>query len=186
MLKAAACVALATLSILSLVAPRALAQQPSRTSATYEGWTVNCVQQNDKKMACQVNQIQQPKGQPGPASEVAISQKPDGKTVQVTLQVPPNVSIGQGVRLVLEGNPAKDKKPERIGSPIVAPLRLCLASRCMAEVDIPEAAARSLLRAQSGVIVFNQADQREVSIQFSFEGFGAAWKVVQKSAGGTR
>ena len=184
MLRVAGCIAVASALVLSVSVSPLRAQQPSRTSAVYEAWTVACAQQSDKKMACQVNQIQQPKGQPGPASEVAMSQKPGSKTVQVTFQVPPNVSIPQGVRLVLEGKPGKDKKPERIGSPIVAPVRLCLASRCIAQVDISEEVVRSILRAESGLIVFNQADEREVSIQFSFQGFGAAWKDAQKSGAG--
>ena len=182
MLRVSGFVAL-TVSISALMVGPLQAQQPSRTSATYDGWTVNCVQQNDKKMACQVNQIQQPQGQPGPASEVAVSQLPGGKTAKITVQVPPNVSIAQGIRLVLEGKPGKDKKPERIGSPIPAPVRLCIASRCVAEADVSEDMVRSVLRAETGLIVFNQADQREVSIQFSFQGFGAAWKEAQKDAG---
>lgn len=160
------------------------AQQPTRTSATYDGWTVNCVQQKDKKMACQVTQIQQPQGQSAPASEVTVTQLPGGKTARITIQVPPNVSIAQGVRLVLQGKPGKDKKPGRIGAPIAAPLRVCIASRCLAQADVSEAILQTALRAESGMIVFNEADQREVSIQFSFQGFALAWKESQKDFGG--
>jgi len=161
------------------------AQQPTRTSATYDGWTVNCVQQKDKKMACQVTQIQQPQGQSAPASEVTITQLPGGKTAKITIQVPPNVSIAQGVRLVLQGKPGKDKKPDRIAPPIAAPLRVCIASRCLAQADVPETTVQTALRADSGLILFNEADQREVSIQFSFQGFDAAWKESQKDLGGS-
>jgi invasion protein IalB len=169
---------------LTAVAP-VRAQQPTRTSATYDGWTVNCVQQKDKRMACQVTQIQQPQGQSAPASEVTITELPGGKAARIALQVPPNVSIAQGVRLVLQGKPGKDKKPDRIGTPIAAPLRVCIASRCLAQADVPEATLRTALRADSGLIVFNEADQREVSIQFSFQGLEAAWKESQKGVGGS-
>lgn len=178
---AAACAAAACF----VASHHSLAQQPSRTSATYEDWTVQCVQQNNAR-SCEVNQIQQAPGQSGPASEVEIRQLPGGKSARITIQVPPNLAVGQGVRLVLEGHPGKDNKADQIGKPVMAPVRFCVATRCLAEVDVSDEQIRSMLRAESGLIVVNQADQREASVRFSFKGFPAAWRHAQRENGAAR
>ena len=169
-----------TAAVLCWVPAGSFAQQPSRVTSVFGDWTVNCALRADK-MDCDLEQMQQPAGQSGPASAIQITLAPDGRTAKMGIQVPPDLWIPDGVRLVLQGKRANsNEKPEDVT--VLAVPRWCLATRCLAEADVTADQMKSWQGVETGRIEFKQANQHNASIVVSMKGFAAAWKQANKQA----
>ncbi|MDC7786897.1 invasion associated locus B family protein [Rhodoplanes sp. TEM] len=158
--------------LLAAAAVPALAQTPSRTTATYEDWTVRCeTPAGSQQKTCEVFQAQQPQGQPGPVSQVAIGRAAKTAPLKLVVQLPVNVWLAAAPRLVLD-----DKQP-----PVTLGFRRCLPGGCFADADLPDDVLRRLrARAEPIRLEYKDAIQRDVGIAISLKGFSQALEALAK------
>ena len=144
-----------TLFILTVLCSPAIAQTAKQTSATYDDWTVSCVNQvppNTK--TCQVLQAQTLQGQTAQLTRIAITPVPGRRLAKVYFQVPSNVRIVSGIRLLGSGEE----------SFVTAAFLWCASARCVAESDVSVELLDSLAKAGQARIVFKDANEREVTV----------------------
>ncbi|HMK80308.1 MAG TPA: invasion associated locus B family protein [Xanthobacteraceae bacterium] len=148
----------------------ALAQTPQRTTATYEDWVLRCENQDSGKL-CEIVQATQVQGNPNPVSQVAIGKPNKTEPLKIAFQVPVNVWLPTGIRLVVD-----DKDPG-----IAAAFKRCIGAACLADTDLKDDALKKL-RAQheNGKLLFKDATQKDVALPVSFKGFVAAFDAMTK------
>lgn len=158
------------LALLSLSATGAFAQTPQRTTATYEDWTVRCEVVNAAK-SCEMVQAMQIRGQAQPVTQIAIGRPTKTEPLKVVFQVPINVWLPAGVKLVSD-----DKDPGIIGG-----YRRCLPGACIAEADLKDETIKRLRSlTENGKLQFKDGAQQDVAIPVSFKGFGQAYDAMLK------
>ena len=109
-------------------------QTPQRTTATYEDWTVRCEIKGTSKM-CEMAQAMQIQGQAQPVMQIAIGQQSKGAPMKIVLQVPINVWLPAGAKLVIN-----EKDPG-----IAAVYGRCLPAACLADADLKTAVSKSVV-----------------------------------------
>lgn len=144
---------------------------PTRTTATYEDWTVRCeTPPGAQQKTCEVFQAQQ-QGQSGPVSQIAIGRAGKSGPHKLVAQIPVNVWLAGAPRLLLD-----DKQP-----PIALGFKRCVPGGCFADADIPDDLLRRLKgRAEPGRLEYKDAIQRDVGIPVSFKGFSQAIDALAK------
>lgn len=152
--------------------PGALAQAPTRTTATYEDWTVRCeTPQGSAQKSCEVFQAQQPQGQTSPVSQVAIGRAAKTDPLKIVVQVPVNVWLATGPRLLWD-----DKQPA-----LALAFKRCVPGGCFADADLSDDLLRRMrARAEPGRLEYKDAIQRDVGIPVSFKGFAQAIDALAK------
>ena len=147
------------------------AQVPERATATYGDWTAICVQPSDGQKVCELAHAQFAEGITEPVGQITIGRASKAEPLKLFVQIPPNVWLGSGVRLVLD-----DKDPG-----IALTLRWCTSARCHADAELTDATVK-LMRAQSepGRVEFKEASERDVATSVSFRGFAAALAYLEK------
>jgi invasion protein IalB len=152
--------------------PAALAQAPTRTTATYEDWTVRCeTPQGSAQKSCEVFQAQQPQGQTSPVSQVAIGRAAKTDPLKIVVQVPVNVWLATGIRLLWD-----DKQP-----PLALTYRRCVPGGCFADADLSDDLLRRMRgRTDPGRLEYKDAIQRDLGIPVSFKGFAQAIDALAK------
>jgi invasion protein IalB len=142
-----------------------------RTTATYDDWTISCA---DNLRVCEITSSQQLQGQSTIASQITISGIAKDKPLRISIQIPPNIWLASGMKLVTD-----DKD-----SGILAVFRWCVPGRCLADVEVKQDTAKKLadMAARQGALVFHDAAQREQKIPVSFKGLGSA---LDKLLGGS-
>lgn len=145
---------------------------PTRTTATYEDWTVRCeTPPGAAQKTCEVFQAQQQQGQTGPVSQIAIGRAGKSGPHKLVAQIPVNVWLATAPRLVLD-----DKQ-----APIALGFKRCVPGGCFADADIPDDLLRRLKgRAEPGRLEYKDAIQRDVGIPVSFKGFSQAIDALAK------
>ncbi|RAI42820.1 invasion associated locus B family protein [Rhodoplanes roseus] len=156
----------------AVLAGPALAQAPSRTTATYDDWTVRCeTPAGSQQKTCEVFQAQQPQGQTSPVSQVAIGRAAKTDPLKLVVQIPVNVWLATAPRLVWD-----DKQP-----PVALGFKRCVPGGCFADADLPDDLLRRMRgRTDPGRLEYKDALQRDVGIPLSFKGFGAALEALAK------
>lgn len=146
------------------------AQSPQRTTATYDDWTVRCAVVEGTK-SCEMAQAMQIKGQAQPVTQIAIGRVAKTDPIKMVFQVPIDVWLPSGVKLV-----ADDKDPG-----VAAGYRRCLPAACLAEAEIKDDVIRKLrVLSDNGKLQFKDAAQQDIAIPVSFKGFGQAWDAMTK------
>jgi len=128
---------IATLMCLTLssVSP---AQEPQRTTATYDEWTASCeLIPPEGKRSCQLLQEHTLSGSARPISRTTIRLPSKAGTFTIAIEVPSNVWISDGVKL----------KADDDVSSLSAPFKWCNGQRCVAEADMSDAAIQKLRKA---------------------------------------
>ncbi|MFL9824858.1 invasion associated locus B family protein [Rhodoplanes sp. SY1] len=145
---------------------------PTRTTATYEDWTVRCeTPPGAQQKTCEVFQAQQQQGQAGPVSQIAIGRAGKTGPHKLVAQIPVNVWLATAPRLLLD-----DKQ-----APIALGFKRCVPGGCFADADIPDDLLRRLkARAEPGRLEYKDAIQRDVGIPVSFKGFSQAIDALAK------
>jgi len=144
----------------------AVAQQ--RTTATYEDWTLRCETRTEppNQKVCEIVQSTQMQGQGAVVTQIAIGRPSKGEPLKVLLQVPINVWLPTGVRLVYAEKEA----------PLNAIFKRCLPAACLADTDIKDDIVKKLRGlTENGKLEFKDAAQRDVAIPVSFKGFVQAF-----------
>ncbi|MBN8990986.1 MAG: invasion associated locus B family protein [Rhizobiales bacterium] len=160
----------------SLSFSQATAQSPQRTTVTFNDWTVACEYPADNKdKTCELVQMQLLPGQVSPTSQVTVGLPNKERLFKVSIQVPPNVWLAEGVKLL------KDEKD----SGVSLTFRWCVAARCLADSDVKEDALKRLRDASEiGQLVFKDAKQENFVVPVSFRGFGSAFDLLLKESAG--
>lgn len=161
---------LVVLALLLAPATGALAQTPQRTTATYDDWTVRCEVVETVK-TCEMAQAMQIKGQAQPVTQIAIGRPSKSEPMKVVFQVPINVWLPTGVKMV-----ADDKDPGVVGI-----YRRCLPGACIADSDLKDDVVKKLRNlTENGKLQFKDGAQQDVAIPVSFKGFGQAYDAMLK------
>lgn len=144
----------------------AMAQAPTRTTSTYEDWTLRCeTPQGSTQKSCEVFQAQQPQGQTSPVSQVAIGRTFKTDPLKIVVQVPVNVWLGTGPRLFWD-----DRQPA-----IALTFRRCVPGGCFADAELSNEIPRKIRgRPDPGRIEYKDALQRNVEVPVTFIGFKRA------------
>jgi invasion protein IalB len=152
--------------------PPASPVTPQRTSASYEDWTLRCeIQGTPAQKACEIAQSATAQGQPAPLSQIAIGRPVKSEPMKIIFQVPVNVWLPTGTKLVYD-----EKEPG-----LAATFKRCMPTGCFAEADLKEDLAKKLrARTVNGRLEFKDAVQRDVAIPVSFKGFGQAFDALSK------
>jgi len=160
--------------LFALLAPGVvLAQVPQRTTATFEDWTVRCEMPaaNPQQKSCEMVQTTQVPGQPNPVTQIAIGRIAKGAPLKIVFQVPINVWLPGGVRLIYA-----DKE-----QPLATTFQRCVPAGCFAEAELKDDLARKLRTlTENGKLEFKDANQRDASLPVSFKGFAGAYDTMTK------
>ncbi len=155
---------------MAAVANSAFAQTPQRTTATYDDWTVRC-EVNDAVRTCEMAQAMQIKGQAQPVTQIAIGRQAKNDPMKIVFQVPINVWLPTGVKLV-----ADDKDPGIVGT-----YRRCLPGACIADSELKDDVVKKLRGlTENGKLQFRDGGLQDVAIPISFKGFGQAYDAMLK------
>ena len=162
----------AMIALLGVFAGAAAAQAPQRTTATYEDWTVRCeVRGTPAVKACEMVQAVTAQGQASPVTQMAIGRANKGEPVKIVFQLPINIWIPAGVKLVYDAKEAA----------LPASYRWCVPAGCFADIDLKDDLVKKLrVRTLPGRFEFKDAGQRAVAIPISFKGFGQAFDALAK------
>jgi invasion protein IalB len=145
-------------------------QTPQRTTASYEDWVVRCETRGTTKI-CEMAQAMQIQGQAQPITQIAIGQQSKGTPVKIVFQVPINVWLPAGAKLVVN-----EKDPG-----IFAAYDRCLPGTCLAEAELKEDQIKKLRGAsENGKLQFKDGAQQDVVIPVSFKGFEQAYQAMQQ------
>jgi invasion protein IalB len=157
--------------LLIALAGAAQAQAPQRTTATFEDWTVRC-ETIDNTTRCEMAQGVQIQGQAGPLTQIALGRPNKNEPVKIVFQVPIDVWLPAGVKLVLD-----DKDPG-----IAVAFKRCLAGgACFADTELKDEMIKKLRGlTANGKLEFKDGAQRDIAIPVSFKGFGAAFDAMSK------
>jgi invasion protein IalB len=161
-------------TLFSVVLSSAYAQTFQRMTATYDDWMISCVTQaeKDSKKTCEVVQLQGVQGQPNAVFQITISRPDPGKNFKIFFQVPANVWLDTGIKLVTE---------EGKESVLPSTFRWCIPARCLADAELTEPFLKKLRdQPKPGLVVYKDAAQHDVSIPVSFKGLPQALDAMVK------
>jgi invasion protein IalB len=153
--------------------PAAPTQAPQQTTATYGDWVVRCEIQvgPPQQKNCDMEQLAQVQGQTGPISRIALPLPAKGQPPRLVVQLPVNVSLTTGIKILAD---AKDHG-------LLAPFRRCVPAGCFAEIDIKdEELKRFRGEAEAGKMQYKDAAERDIAIPVSFKGFAQAFEALLK------
>ena len=148
--------------------PQAQAQTPTRTSATYGDWSLQCVQSGTPpQKSCDLVLTIAGQGQnSGPVAQVMVTRPNKKEPARLVMEVPANVSIAPGLKLTYD-----DKQ-----TPLAIPFSRCFSSACFASGPLADDAAKKLhARTDPGRIEYKDGNQKDVAIAVSFNGFASAY-----------
>ncbi|HXF89862.1 MAG TPA: invasion associated locus B family protein [Xanthobacteraceae bacterium] len=148
----------------------AFGQSPQRTTASYDDWTVRCeAQGNPPQKSCEIVQVVQMQGQP--LSQIAIGRAAKNEPLKIVFQVPLNVWLPGGVKLVYD-----PKEP-----PLAGIFKRCVPTACFSDLDLKDEVVRKFrTRTEQGRLEFKDAAQRDVAIPVSFKGFAQAFDAMAR------
>jgi invasion protein IalB len=148
----------------------AYAQMAQRTTASYDDWTVSCttVGSNAGGKSCEVFSIQTIENQP--VSQITVKRAAKSEPYRVFIQVPTNVWLQSGVKLI-----PTDKEAS-----IIATFRWCAAARCLADADLTIGIVNKMRTwGEPARLEYKDAAQQDVSRPISFKGFAPAFDALQ-------
>ena len=152
--------------------PPATSVAPQRTTASYEDWTVRCeMRGTPPAKACEMVQAVTAQGQASPVTQIAVGRAGPKEPTKLVFQLPVNVWVPAGVKLVYDAKTA----------PLAAGFKWCAPAGCFADLELNSDTVKRLrgLTAQ-GRFEFKDAGQRDIAIPVSFKGFGQAYDALLK------
>jgi invasion protein IalB len=158
---------------LSLITIAVAAQAQTRTTATYDDWTLRCEQREGPPpvKSCEMVQSATTQGQAQPIANIAIGRASKTDPMKIAFQLPINVWLPSAVKLVYD-----DKE-----QPLVASFKRCIPAGCFADADLTADLVRKLrARTVNGKFEFKDSGQRDIAIPISFKGFGTAYDALAK------
>jgi invasion protein IalB len=145
-------------------------QTPQRTTATYEDWVVRCEIRGAVK-TCEMAQAMQIQGQAQPITQIAIGQQAKGSPMKIVLEVPINVWLPAGAKLIVG-----DKD-----TGLLIAYSRCLPAACIADTDVKDEQLKKMRSiSENGKLQFKDAGQQDVVIPVSFKGFDQAFQAMQQ------
>ncbi len=106
-----------------------------------------------------------------PITQIAVGRAAKGDPLKAVFQVPINVWLPSGVKLVYD-----EKEPG-----IAAAFKRCVPAACLSDIDLKDDMIKKLrARSENGRIEFKDSAQPDVAIPVSFKGFGAALDAMPK------
>jgi invasion protein IalB len=149
------------------------AQTPQQTTATYDDWILRCDLRTGTPpvRVCEVAQFTQVQGQGPILTQISIGAAKKGEPSKVVIQVPIDVWLPAGVRLLAGEKDAG----------VLATFKRCAPNACFADVDIRDDVVRRLRTStETGKLQFKDVNQKDVSLPVSFKGFGPAFDALPK------
>ncbi|MGX4801651.1 invasion associated locus B family protein [Bradyrhizobium guangdongense] len=143
------------------------AQLPTRTSATYDDWTVSCTLVGSEK-SCEIAQTQAIQGQNSPI-QIMIGRVAKNDPFRIVFQVTSNVWLPDGVKLVSSEKEAL----------VVAPFRWCLPLRCLADIELSDSVLSKLGGSTNLQLVWKNVSQSEVALPVTLNGFFPAFAAMK-------
>jgi invasion protein IalB len=138
------------------------ASEPESTTATYGEWTVRCRIQGDENSSkiCEMVQILRTGNPAQIVAQLAIGRPPGGDSLKLVVQLPIRVWLSQPVNL---------KISESVS--IQGNYFQCQPSACLAEMDLDDAAVKSLEDSETLSLGFLGPDRGQISLDVSLRGF---------------
>jgi invasion protein IalB len=157
--------AIASIGAIVPIRDGAMAQEPRKTTATYNDWTVTCViQPGAKEKSCSIGQGQTVQ-ESGSSLHLALERRDLNGSFRMLLSMPANVWIRTGVRLR-----ASDDDPGAI-----ARFQWCIPQRCYAEGTVKQETVATLRSpVASARLEFKDAGQKDITLPVSLKGFSDA------------
>lgn len=149
-----------------------LAQQPTRTTATYGAWIVQCSTVKDAKVCEMVQTLGQQDRRV--VAQVAIGRLPNSEIMRAVLQVPVGVDLTKPVTLSFSDSD-KDKFQGRYVT--------CTPRFCRAEFDLPATMTKLPDKLEKGAINFYLLGKM-VIVPMKSDGMLAAFDAVFKKTKG--
>ena len=151
--------------------------EPQSTTATFGDWVLRCVREvvpDQPQRVCEVAQTLEVKDQ-GVVAQMALGRLTPKASMQMTLVLPPNISLSSGVRVSITD---KDENPVELE------WKRCLPGGCVAEGEVHDDLLRSW-RAQTGAgqIRYILASAQTLNLSFSFRGLAVALDNLAKGVG---
>jgi invasion protein IalB len=160
--------ALTSATSVCLAGACAWAQTAQRTTATYGDWVIRCELHEGIKN-CEMAQVTQANGQT--LTQIVLGRQAKDAPLKLLFQVPVNVSLPAGVRLIGEGDQAA----------VVATFGYCVPVGCFAVTDVTDNVIKKLRGlTANGKLEFKDAAGKDVAIPVSFKGFGEAYDVLTR------
>jgi invasion protein IalB len=157
-------------ALISLAVGSVLAQTPQRTTANYGDWIVRC-EMRDTAKTCEMAQFTQLNGQNQPVTQIVIGRPSKDGLLKIAFQVPVNVSLLAGVKLVTESERAD----------VTVNFSRCIPAGCFAVTDVKENVIKKLRGlTTNGKLQFKDAGEQDVVIPVSFKGFSDAYDALLK------
>lgn len=154
-------------------APKPAANEPQRTTATFDDWTLRCVRTAGSPPACEVTQTLFEKDRP--VAQTALGRPASGESMRLTILVPTNITIGTPPRF----EEADGKFGFDLG------WRRCLPAGCLADSLLNEEQLQGLrMRTTNARITFKDAAGRDTAIPFTPRGLPAALDALAKENAG--
>lgn len=155
-------------------APAATAAGPERTTSQFGDWSVTCTGQGTTR-GCEMTSTVQSANRQASAT-VAVGRSGREAPMKLVVRVPLNVSVGQPLRLTLDGADA-----------VAIPFRSCNPLGCFAELEMRDDAILRKLRAraadQPARVTWQDAAGSEAGFAVSFRGFTAAADALSRDMG---
>ena len=161
--------------LVTLVLPYSAETAPQSTTATYADWILRCeFQKPPATKICDIVQTTQTttvQNQTAPLTQISISRPAKDAPLLAAIQVPINVWLPAGVKLIIA-----EKEPA-----IAVSYKRCVPTTCMADIELKDDLVKKLKTlTEPGKITFQDASQHEVSVPFSFKGFSEALEAMVK------
>lgn len=143
-------------------APAPAAKGPDSTTETYGDWLLRCWPGASAR-PCQLSQRLMIEGQSAPIALIAFESA--GKTLKMQVQLPHNVTIPDGVKVVSStGDLLAD-----------LPFRACVPGGCVAVLTLADPGLAKLKgQTTAPVLKFKDAGEREIALPFSTKGLSQA------------
>ena len=135
---------------------------PSSTTATFEDWTLHCVQKPEAPHVCEVTQSLHPDGQTQVIAQIAIGRIEPQNTLQLTVVTPTNVHLHAAPHVVIDT------------AEVDLVWQRCIPGACFADIALAKDATAQWQRAQSGTISYIDGAGRPMKLAFSTHGLAAA------------
>jgi invasion protein IalB len=155
-------------SILLTTSFEALAENPTRTTAVYEDWTVLCNLAENQKQ-CELVSTQSLPGQSSPFSQIIINHPKTSQPYKLVIQSPPNAWLQTGTKLIVGDS-----------ENVPATFKWCANSRCLSEGELSKAQIEKLAsRADPASFTFKDAAQNDISVPVSVKGLASAFRMLE-------
>jgi invasion protein IalB len=157
---------------LMLIGAGAGAEDPQRTTATYDQWQLRCETRavaGKSVRVCEIAQTVQVSGQVQFSAQVAVGRGGADQPYRMVFQVPTGVWLPAGVQFK-----ASDK-----AEPSKATYKRCLPNACFADIEA-EGIVKAIRDGQAtqGNLIFQVQEGQAVTIPIAYKGFVAAFDAL--------